>query len=201
MRTAYFLSLVVSLSACSGEQQVGADALWQVRCSSGVPGCSTAEDIIDLTVFDGQMAEVGGAMETVAVRCSLMNLSNSNTQLMNVSISSRTASGNQSHVLQVQNVIIDADSGAVSGTGSVVIKADDVDLEGRVGPTPPTEATPCRISPVTFSEREEGPAMSFELECRNISNPANPALTQRDLTFPNMGDMPANINVFNCDGL
>lgn len=201
MRTAYFLSLVVSLSACSGEQQVGTDALWQVRCSPGVAGCASAEDIIDLTVFDGQMADVGGAMETVAVRCSLADLSNSNTQLLNVSISSRTASGNQSHVLQVQNLIIDATSGAVAGTGSVVIKADDIDLEGRVGAAAPSEATPCRISPITFSEREEGPAMSFELECRNISNPANPALTQRDLTFPNMNDMPANINVFNCDGL
>lgn len=201
MRTAYFLSLVFTLSACSGEQQVGTDALWQVRCSAGVAGCGSPEDIIDLTVFDGQMTEVDGQMETISVRCSVAPLANSNTQLMNVSISSRTMSGNTSHVLQIQNLIIDATSGAISGTGNVVIKADDIDLEGRVGSTPPTEGTPCRITPITFSEREEGPAMSFDLECRNISNAANPALTQRDLTFPGMPDMPANINVFNCDGL
>ncbi|MFT5359041.1 MAG: hypothetical protein ACI9KE_006284 [Polyangiales bacterium] len=200
MRTAYLLSFVFALSACSGEQQVGTDALWQVRCSPGVPGCSTSEDVVDLTVFDGQMTDVGGQMETVSVRCSLSDLPN-NTQLMNVSISTRTAAGTQSHLLQVQNVVIAAGSGAVSGTGSIVLRAGDIDLEGSVGPTPPSVSTPCRISPVTFSEREEGPAMSFDLECRNISNPANPERTQRDLTFPNMSSLPATINVFNCDGL
>lgn len=201
MRTASFLSLVFTLSACGGEQQVGTDALWQVRCSSGVAGCSSAEDVIDLTVFDGQTTEIDGQMETVSVRCSLSDLPN-NTQLMNVSISTRTMGGTQSHVLQVQDVVIDANSGAVSGTGNIVIKADDVDLSGRVGPTPPSESIPCRISPITFSDREEGPTMSFELECRGISNPANPSpSSQRDLTLPNMSALPADINVFNCDGL
>lgn len=200
MRTAFLLSLVFTLAACGGEQQVGADALWQVRCSPGTPGCSGAEDAIDLTVFDGQMTDVAGAMETISVTCSLSPLPNE-TQLMNVSIRTRTMSGTQSHVLEVRNVVIATGSGAVSGTGSVVIKADDIDLEGDVGPTPPSAGTPCRISPITFSEREEGPAMGFELECRNISNPANPALTQRDLTFPNMTAMPARVTVFNCAGL
>ena len=200
MRTAYFLSLIVTLSACGGEQQVGTDALWQVRCSPGVPGCGAADDVIDLTVFDGQTADVGGQMQTVSVRCSLENLG-STTRLMNVSITTRTMAGTQSHRLEVANVVIDASSGAISGNGNVIIKANDIDLQGAVGPTPPSESIPCRISPIMFSARAEGPAMSFELECRNISNPANPALTQRDLTFPNSNSMPASINVFNCEGL
>lgn len=184
----------------AGPPPVGVDALWQVRCSPGVPGCVMGEDVIDLTAFDGQMTDIGGQMETVSVSCSLSDIEN-DTQILNVAISTRTMAGTQAHVLQVQNVIIAAGSGAVTGTGNVVIKADDIELEGAVGASPPSESTPCRISPVTFSEREEGPAVSFELECRNISNPANPALTQRDLTFPGMSSSPASINVFNCEGL
>lgn len=207
MRIAFFLSIAFSLVACGGEQQVGADALWQVRCISGstifpptIPACGGAEDVIDLTVFDGQTTEIDGQMETVSVSCGLSSLTGNN-RLMNVSITTRTMAGTLSHALQIRNVTVDATTGAIAGTGDVTIKADDIDLEGRVGAAAPSAGTPCRISPITFNEREEGPTMSFELDCRNISNPANPALTQRDLTFPGMGSMPADINVFNCDGL
>lgn len=191
MRSVTFILASLTLLSCGGDLgEVGADALWQVRCPAGFPGCASAGDAVNVLAFDGTMGEDG---RTARISCA-MTEDEVGTRTIDLDIGY-----GRDPALSIRGMTI---SGAnVVGVGCRVTVVDDSNtLDGACGPATPSETQPCQITNPTFTDREEGPAFNFNLLCRNLAAPAAPTMIQRDVTRPNVSREAAPISVFNCDG-
>ena len=174
------------ITSCADEGQLGADALWQIRCPRGTAGCTTPGEAANVIAYTGTMG--------ATVTCSVSELGNGD-RLFNASIRANTTQR-----LQIQNLPI-TESGVVAGTSGIVVVEDEGNtFRANVGSSTPNETTACQIASIAPVDREEGPSAYFQLLCRGIFNPANPDRTRRDLAYPNDSDRPAEITIFNCPG-
>lgn len=192
MRSVTFILASFTLLSCGGDLgEVGADALWQVRCPAGFPGCASAGDAVNLLAFDGAVDPE--TMRTARISCSVSE-DDVGTRTIDLDIGY-----GRDPALSIRGLNISG--GSVIALGCRISVVDDSNtLAGACGPATPSDAQPCQITNPTFTDRMEGPAFSFSLLCRNLPAPAAPTMIQRDFTKPNVSREAAPISVFNCDG-
>lgn len=189
-------SLVLLLAAC-GDDGVGlfADAQWQVRCPSGLMGCSRDGEEVDVFASAGD--------DGVTISCSVDESGDNRFVRFNLAQDGRR--------LSIDGLQTSATGGAVTGTGCTVTLVDDsTTYVGRCGSTAPNDTQPCQITGLSFIEDRVGdtdmgrfgPEVVMSMTCQNITSASDPIRFRRDLyRSRTSGTTPANIRLINCDGL
>lgn len=183
--------LLFGLTSCNGNSgAVFGDVRYQVRCPRGLSGCSFSGDPLDVYAFNGT--------EGAFVSCSVVEEEDERL------ISFQVTQGTQS--LQVSGLRVANSGGPARGSAcTVTVRDESVTYTGACGGGSPSEAIPCQISEVEFSELDtaeiSGPTVGMRVSCENITAPVDPTRFQRNVTHIDRADEAAPIQFVNCDGL
>jgi len=191
-------ALVASCGGGGGGGRVFADAIWQVRCPTGLAGCSTGVGQHNVFGFDGQDDGPEGDPGLVRASCTLNPLDGGN-----VAIAMSVTLGGAS--LQVRNAVVPEAGGTIIGTGcNVTVVEDSVTYSGQCGSGVPSAAQPCQISNISLDPRNmDGPTLTASVLCQNVTSPSDPTRFIRDVErgTPAARGTAAPLRFIHCAGL
>lgn len=193
------LVVLLGLVGC-GDPNAGAlfaDLQYATRCGISL-GCPGPVDH-DVCGFDGSDPCTDGSPEP-SLSCSATEVEGA-TRTM--TFSARHAGSDFS--LQVQNLTVPFTGGAATGGACrVTVVEGENTYAGACGGSAPSEAQPCQITEVEFSDDMGNPTFSGNIFCQFLANQASPAL-QIEVTTVGMGTVasstPARFRFANCEGL
>jgi hypothetical protein len=183
----FFVALAAVTFGCGGDPppKVYGDMQWRLRCDE-FGGCAGIRDrsILGLDGDEGQ-----------SVDCS--QSSSDGTTTLFISAYNRSNPDDQFGIA-INNLRVPSGGGGVVGTCNVSVLESGNTFQGLCGATMATsEAQPCYIASVMFSDSEAGPRVSFTMQCTDLPNQAD-ATIKRELTRPGDSTMPAFFEITSC---
>lgn len=191
------LTLLLGLAGC-GDPNAGAlfaDIQYATRCEMTL-GCEGAEnrDICGFNLSD----PCEGFVDEATVSCSVRQDDATRT----INFSARQGAG---YSLAVSNLQVPRDGGSATGGECRVTVVEGANTySGLCGGSPPSEAQPCQITNVVFSDDMGNPQFEGDIFCQFLANRATPTL-QIEVTAIGSGPTPASepgrFRLVNCGGL
>lgn len=172
-----------------------ADIQYATRCEM-THGCDAPHDR-DICGFNHSDPCVEDAPEPT-LSCSVVETDTTRT----ISFSARQGSG---FSLSVSNLQVPFAGGSASGGDCRVTVVEGANTyTGLCGGSNPSEAQPCQIEGVTFTDDMGNPTFEGHIFCQFLKNQANPTLAI-EVTAPGSGPTPAGtparFRMANCRGL
>ncbi len=195
--SASILGLAVLLAGC-GDPHAGAlfaDIQYSTRCDNG-GGCPGRADH-DICGFNNSdpCESVPG---TPVISCSVVETETTRT----ISFTARQGSGFSIGIANLQVPITGGSS--TGGACRVTVSEGANSYRGGCGGSPPSEAQPCQITDVTFSDDMGNAELEGKIFCQELANVAQPSLSI-EVTAIGAGPMsassPGRFRISNCDGL
>jgi hypothetical protein len=190
------LSLIALTAGC-GDPNAGAlfaEFPYATRCEMtlGCPG-PVDHDVCGFNLSDP--CEVGAAQAQLS--CNVVESDAS--RVINF-----TAQQGGGFSIRVSGAVVARAGGSAMGTCEVRVVEGANTYEGICGSSLPSEAQPCQISGVTFTDDAGNPTVEGDIWCQHLPNRATPNLeieVTRVGPSPEDRMTPAHFRFANCDGL
>lgn len=188
---------LATLVGC-GDPNAGAlfaDIQYATRCAETIGACPGAEDRDICGFHQSDPCRDGDAEATLA--CTVVETETTRT----VNFSATQSAG---FSITVQNLAVPRGGGSSTGGACRVRIGEGANVfEGLCGGSPPSEAQPCQISNVVFSDDMGNPTITGNIFCDDLKNQANPNL-EIEVTAvgpgPGPAGMPGRFRLANCSG-